>query len=230
MGMPPMKRAAKTSRYNNDLEASYHPQSDGIGVDLGVKSLAIVSDGRIFENINMSSRARRLEKRLRREQRRLSRKYEMRKKKGGSAATASANIEKKKSSVQRLHRRLANLRRNHENQVIHALVEQKPRFITVEDLNVTGMMKNRYLAKAVAQQRFYTFREKLRRKAETIGIEFRIADRFSPSSKTCHACGHVNSGLKLKDRVYICHACGYTEDRDLNAALNLRDTKNYRIA
>ena len=154
----------------------------------------------------------------------------MRKRKGGSAATASANIEKKKSSVQRLHRRLANLRRNHENQVIHALVEQKPRFITVEDLNVTGMMKNRYLAKAVAQQRFYTFREKLRRKAETIGIEFRIADRFSPSSKTCHACGHVNSGLKLKDRVYICHACGYTEDRDLNAALNLRDTKNYRIA
>ena len=94
------------SRYNNDLEASYHPRSDGIGVDLGVKSLAIVSDGRIFENINTSSRARRLEKRLRREQRRLSRKYEMRKKKGGSTATASANIEKKKLSVQRLHRRL----------------------------------------------------------------------------------------------------------------------------
>ena len=191
---------------------------------------SIVSDGRIFENINTSSRARRLEKRLRREQRRLSRKYEMRKKKGGSTATASANIAKKKSSVQRLHQRLTNLRRNHENQVIHALVEQKPRFITVEDLNVTGMMKNRYLAKAVAQQRFYTFREKLRRKAETIGIEFRIADRFYPSSKTCHACGHVHSGLKLKDRVYICHACGYTEDRDLNAALNLRDTKNCRIA
>ena len=154
----------------------------------------------------------------------------MRKKKGGSAATASANIEKKKSSVQRLHRRLANLRRNHENQVIHALVEQKPRFITVEDLNVTGMMKNRHLSKAVVQQRFYSFREKLRRKAEIIGIEFRIADRFYPSSKTCHACGHVHNGLKLKDRVYICPACGYTEDRDLNAALNLRDTKNYRIA
>jgi len=154
----------------------------------------------------------------------------MRKRKGGSAATASANIEKKKLSVQKLHKQLVNLRRNHENQVIHALVEQKPRFITVEDLNVTGMMKNRYLAKAVAQQRFYTFRKKLRSKAETIGIEFRIADRFYPSSKTCHACGHVNSGLKLKDRVYICHACGYTEDRDLNAALNLRDTKNYRIA
>uniref|UniRef100_UPI0022E63666 RNA-guided endonuclease InsQ/TnpB family protein n=1 Tax=Mitsuokella multacida TaxID=52226 RepID=UPI0022E63666 len=142
------------SRYNNDLEASYRPQSDGIGVDLGVKSLAIVSDGRIF----------------------------------------------------------------------------KPRFITVEDLNVTGMMKNRHLSKAVAQQRFYSFREKLRRKAEIIGIEFRIADRFYPSSKTCHACGHVHSGLKLKDRVYVCPACGFTEDRDLNAALNLRDTKNYRIA
>ena len=220
----------ETSRYNNDLEASYHPQSDGIGVDLGVKSLAIVSDGRIFENINTSSRARRLEKRLRREQRRLSRKHEMRKKKGGSAATASANIEKKKLSVQRLHQRLANLRRNHENQVIHALVEQKPRFITVEDLNVTGMMKNHHLSRAVAQQRFYSFREKLRRKAEIIGIELRIAERFYPSSKTCHACGHVHSGLKLKDRVYVCPACGFAEDRDLNAALNLRDTKNYRIA
>ena len=218
------------SRYNNDLEASYHPRSDGIGVDLGVKSLAIVSDGRIFENINRTSRARRLERRLRREQRRLSRKYEMRKKKGGSTATASANIEKKKLSVQRLHQRLANLRRNHENQVIHALVEQKPRFITVEDLNVTGMMKNHHLSRAVAQQRFYSFREKLRRKAEIIGIELRIADRFYPSSKTCHACGHVHSGLKLKDRVYVCPACGFAEDRDLNAALNLRDTKNYRIA
>ena len=220
----------KTSRYNNDLEASYHPQSDGIGVDLGVKSLAIVSDGRIFENINTSSRARRLEKRLRREQRRLSRKYEMRKKKGGSTATASANIEKKKLSVQRLHQRLANLRRNHENQIIHALVEQKPRFITVEDLNVTGMMKNRHLSKAVSEQRFYSFRERLRRKAGIIGIEFRIADRFYPSSKACHACGHVHKGLKLKDRIYVCPTCGYTEDRDLNAALNLRDAKNYRIA
>ena len=135
-----------------------------------------------------------------------------------------------KLSVQRLHQRLANLRRNHENQVIHALVEQKPRFITVEDLNVTGMIKNRHLSKAVSEQRFYSFREKLRRKAEIIGIEVRIADRFYPSSKTCHACGHVHSGLKLKDRVYVCPACGFTEDRDLNAALNLRDTKNYRIA
>lgn len=154
----------------------------------------------------------------------------MRKRKGGSAATASANIEKKKLSVQKLHKQLVNLRRNHENQVIHALVEQKPRFITVEDLNVTGMMKNRHLSKAVAQQRLYSFREKLRRKAEIIGIGFRVADRFYPSSKTCHACGDVHSGLKLKDRVYVCPACGFTEDRDLNAALNLRDTKNYRIA
>ncbi|RGS70496.1 RNA-guided endonuclease TnpB family protein [Mitsuokella sp. AF21-1AC] len=183
-----------------------------------------------IENINTSSRARRLEKRLRREQRRLSRKYEIRKKKGGSTATASANIEKKRLSVQKLHQRLTNLRRNYENQVIHALVEQKPRFITVEDLNVTGMMKNRHLSKSVAQQRFYSLREKLRRKAEIIGIEFRIADRFYPSSKTCHACGHVHGGLKLKDRIYVCPVCGYTEDRDLNAALNLRDTKNYRIA
>ena len=220
----------ETSRYNNDLEASYHPQSDGIGVDLGVKSLAIVSDGRIFENINTSSRARRLEKRLRREQRRLNRKYEMRKKKGGSTATASANIEEKRLSVQRLHQRLANLRRNHENQVIYALVEQKPRFITVEDLNVKGMMKNRHLAKAVAAQRFNHLLAKLKRKAEIIGIEFREVGRFYPSSKTCHDCGHIHKGLNLKDRVYVCPACGYMADRDYNASLNLRDAKEYRVA
>lgn len=216
------------SRYNNDLAASYSPSSKGIGIDLGIKSLAVISDGRTFKNINKSSKVKRLEKRLRREQRRLSRKQEFKKK--GGTATASANIDKQRLKVQKLHKCLTNIRENHENQVIHQIVEQKPRFITVEDLNIKGMMKNQHLAKAVAAERFYSFLSKLKNKAAVIGIEMRVADRFYPSSKTCHSCGHVHKELKLKDRVYICPECGYIADRDYNAALNLRDAKEYQIA
>ena len=218
------------SEYNKDLEASYHITTDGIGIDLGVKDLATVSNGNTFKNINKSSKVKRLEKRLRREQRRLSRKYEFRKKKGGITATASANINKQKLKVQKIHHRIDTIREDYENKVIHEIVNQKPRFITMEDLNVKGMMKNKHLAKAVAAQRFNLMLTKLKRKAQIIGIEFRTVDRFYPSSKTCHTCGHTNKGLKLKDRVYICPKCGYIEDRDFNAALNLRDAKEYRVA
>ena len=218
------------SKHNKDLETAYRTATDGIGIDLGIQDLAVVSDGRKFENINKNSKVKRLEKRLRREQRRLSRKYESKKKKGGKTATASANIEKQKLKVQKLHHRIDEIRKDYENKVIHEIVKQKPRFITVEDLNVKGMMKNRHLAKAVATQRFNCLLTKLKRKAEIIGIEVRIVDRFYPSSKTCHVCGHIHKGLKLKDRVYVCHECGYTEDRDFNASLNLRDAKKYRVA
>ena len=218
------------SKYNKDLEASYHTVTDGVGIDLGVKDLAIVSDGKAFKNINKGSKVKRLEKRLRREQRRLSRKYEFRKKKGGITATASANIDKQKLKVQKIHHRIDTIREDYENKVLHEIVKQKPRFITMEDLNVKGMMKNKHLAKAVAAQRFNLILTKLKRKAQIIGIEFRTVDRFYPSSKTCHTCGHTNKGLKLKDRVYICPKCGYTEDRDFNAALNLRDAKEYQVA
>ena len=218
------------SKYNNDLEASYHTVTDGVGIDLGVKDLAIVSNGKVFKNINNSSKVKRLERQLRREQRRLSRKYEFRKKKGGRNATASASIEKQKLKVQKLHQRIDNIRKDYENKTVHEVVKQKPRFITTEDLNVKGMMKNRHLAKAVAAQRFFSLLSKLKRKAEIIGIEFRTVDRFYPSSKTCHSCGHIHKGLKLKDRVYVCPKCGYTADRDFNASLNLRDTKEYRVA
>ena len=218
------------SKYNKDLEAYYHITTDGIGIDVDVKDLAIVSNGNTFKNINKSSKVKRLEKRLRREQRRLSRKYEFRKKKGGITATASANIDKQKLKVQKIHHRIDTIREDYENKVVHEIVKQKPRFITMEDLNVKGMMKNKHLAKAVAAQRFNLILTKLKRKAQIIGIEFRTVDRFYPSSKTCHTCGHTNKGLKLKDRVYICPKCGYTEDRDFNAALNLRDAKEYRVA
>ena len=218
------------SKYNKDLEASYHTVTDGVGIDLGVKDLAIVSDGKAFKNINKGSKVKRLEKRLRREQRRLSRKYEFRKKKGGIIVTASANIDKQKVKVQKIHHHIDTIREDYENKVVHEIVKQKPRFITMEDLNVKGMMKNKHLAKAVAAQRFNLILTKLKHKAQIIGIEFRTVARFYPSSKTCHTCGHTNKGLKLKDRVYICPKCGYTEDRDFNAALNLRDAKEYRVA
>ena len=218
------------SKYNKDLETSYHTAADGIGIDLGIKDLAVVSNGRTFKNINRSSKVKRLEKRLRREQRHLSRKYEFRKKKGGKTAAASANIDKQKVKVQKIHQRIDKIREDYENKIIHEIVRQKPRFITVEDLNVKGMMKNRHLAKAIAAQRFNHLLAKLKRKAEIISIEFRIVDRFYPSSKTCHSCGHIHKGLKLKDRVYACLQCGYTADRDFNAALNLRDAKEYRVA
>ena len=218
------------SKYNKDLKTSYRTATDGIGIDLGIKDLAVVSNGRKFKNINKSSKVKRLEKRLRREQRRLSRKYESKKKKGGKIATASANIEKQKLKVQKLHQRIKQIREDYENKVIHEIVKQKPCFITVEDLNVKGMMKNRHLAKAVAAQRFNCLLTKLKHKAEIIGIEVHMVDRFYPSSKTCHVCGHIHKGLKLTDRVYVCPECGYTEDRDFNASLNLRDAKKYRIA
>ena len=218
------------SKYNKDLEAAYHITTDGIGIDLGVKDLAIVSNGNTFKNINKSLKVKRLEKRLRREQRRLSRKYEFRKKKGGITATASANIDKQKLKVQKIHHHITTIREDYENKTVHEIVKQKPRFITVEDLNVKGMMKNRHLAKAIAAQRFNHLLAKLKRKAEIIGIELREVDRFYPSSKTCHTCGHINKGLKLKDRMYACPKCGYTADRDYNASLNLRDAKEYRVA
>ena len=219
----------ENSKYNKDLGISYKQYSNGIGIDLGIKDLAVVSNGKVFKNINKSSKVKRLEKRLKREQRRFSRKLESKKRKGGTATT-SANIDKQKLKVQKLYRRISNIRTDYENKVIHEIVEQKPRFITIEDLNVKGMMKNRNLSKSVAAQRFFSFREKLERKSKIIGIEVRIVNRFYPSSKTCNSCGHIKKDLKLSDRIYVCDICGYIEDRDLNAALNLRDAKEYQIA
>ena len=167
-----------------------------------------------------------LEKQLRREQRKLSRKYENLKK---GEPTQKANIRKQKLKVQKLHQRLENIRTDYINKTISEIAKTKPSHITVEDLNVSGMMKNRHLSKAVASQKFYEFRTKLKTKCEEFGIELRIVSRWYPSSKTCHCCGHIKKDLKLSDRVYRC-ACGYTEDRDLNAALNLRDAKTYEIA
>ena len=199
----------------------------GIGIDLGLKDFAICSDGNIYKNINKTQRIRKLEKKLKREQKRLSRKNEFIKKRGGTAT--KSNINKKIVKVQKLHHRLDNIRTDYINKTISRIVNQKPKFITIEDLNVKGMMKNKHLSKAVAEQKFYEFRNKLTTKCNALGIELRIVDRFYPSSKLCHCCGSIKKDLKLKDRIYKCE-CGYIEDRDYNASLNLRDCLTYKIA
>ena len=200
--------------------------NDGIGIDLGLKDFAIISSGKTYRNINKSAGLKKLEKQLIREQRSLSRKYENLKK---GESTQRANIQKQKLKVQKLHHKMDNIRTDYINKTIAEIVKTKPSYITIEDLNVKGMMKNRCLSKAVASQKFYEFRTRLKAKCDENGIELRVADRFYPSSKTCHHCGSVKKNLKLSDRIYRCE-CGYVADRDLNAALNLKDAKTYKIA
>ena len=200
--------------------------NEGIGIDLGLKDFAIVSNGKTYRNINKSAGLKKLEKQLIREQRSLSRRYENLKK---GESTQRANIQKQKLKVQKLHHKMDNIRTDHINKTIAEIVKTKPSYITIEDLNVKGMMKNRCLSKAVASQKFYEFRTRLKAKCDENGIELRVADRFYPSSKTCHHCGSVRKNLKLSDRIYRCE-CGYVADRDFNAALNLKDAKTYKIA
>ena len=199
--------------------------NDGLGIDLGLKDFAIVSNGKIYKNINKSNRIKKLEKKLRREQKCLSRKYKNLKK----GKSTQKNIQKQKLKVQRLYYKIDNIRTDYINKIIAEIVKTKPSYIAIEDLNISGMMKNKYLSKAVASQKFYEFRIKLKLKCKENGIELRVVDRWYPSSKKCHNCGAIKEDLKLSDRIYHCN-CGYVEDRDFNAALNLRDALTYEIA
>ena len=199
---------------------------EGIGIDLGLKDFAIVSNGKTYKNINKSAKLKKLEKQLIREQRSLSRKYENLKK---GESTQRANIQKQKLKVQKLHHKIDDIRTDYINKTIAEIVKTKPSYITIEDLNVSGMMKNKHLSKAVASQKFYEFRTKLQAKCKESGIELRVVDRWYPSSKTCHCCGAIRKDLKLSDRIFRCD-CGYIEDRDFNAALNLRDATTYEVA
>ena len=199
--------------------------NDGIGIDLGLKDFAVVSNGKIYKNINKSAKIKKLEKKLRREQRCLSRKYENLKK----GESTQKNIQKQKLKVQRLHHKIDNVRTDYINKLIAEIVKTKPSYITIEDLNISGMMKNRCLSKAIASQKFYEFRTKLKYKCDENGIELRVVGRWFPSSRICHCCGAIKKDLKLSDRIYRCN-CGYIEDRDLNAALNLRDALTYEVA
>ena len=204
--------------------------NEGVGIDLGLKKFAVVSTGNTYKNVNKCAKMKKLEKQLRREQRSLSRKYEnVKKENAKKGESTQRNIQKQKLKVQKLHHRIENIRTDYINKTIAEIVKTKPSHVTIEDLNVKGMMKNRHLSKAVASQKFREFRTKLKVKCAENSIELRVVDRFYPSSKLCHCCGFVKKDLKLSDRIYKC-VCGYVEDRDLNASLNLRDAKTYQVA
>lgn len=210
-----------------------------LGIDLGIKELAIVSnqDGTMvkkYHNINKTYEVKRLEIKLKREQRKFSRKILINTSHysdNGRPVYSKdlelcKNIQKQKGIIQRLYRRLLNIRTNYLHQTTTEIVKTKPFQIVLEDLNVSGMLKNRHLSKSVSDSKLYEFRRQIEYKAELYGIEVLIADRFYPSSKTCHDCGHIKKDLKLSDRLYRCDCCGNVIDRDVNASINLA---NYNI-
>jgi putative transposase len=198
---------------------SQNTSGNGMGIDLGIKDLAVCSDGTVYKNINKTREARRLKKKKRRLQRSISRKYENNKK--GESYCKTNNIIKSEKELLRVEHRLADIRQNHIHHVTSGIIKRKPSFICIEDLNVSGMMKNRYLAKAVREQEFHMFRQIIAYKSQWNSIKLIVADRFYPSSKKCSCCGNVKRFLKLSERTYRCDACGLVIDRDYNASINL---------
>ena len=194
-----------------------------IGIDLGVKDLAICSNGMIFKNINKTKRVKRINKKLKRLQKKVSRKYELNKQ--GNKYIKTKNIIKLEKQIKLLYRKLLNIRTNYTHQTTSTLIKEKPYRIVMEDLNVKGMMKNKHLSKAIAEQGFYEFKRQMEYKCNFNGIEFVQVDRFYPSSKMCSCCGNIKKDLKLKDRIYKCDNCGLEIDRDYNASLNLMNYK-----
>lgn len=193
--------------------------SDGIGIDLGIKDLAICSDGNTYGNINKTQRVKKLEKRKRRLQRSVSRRYEKNKK--GASYCKTSNIIKREKEILRAIKRLTNIRQNYLHQTTSEIIKRKPSFICMEDLNVSGMMKNKYVSKSLREQKLYEFRRQIEYKSKWNNISVIIADRFFPSSKLCSCCGNIKRDLKLSDRVYKCE-CGNVIDRDFQASLNLK--------
>lgn len=195
------------------------PTNEAIGIDLGIKDLAICSDGNTYKNMNKTQKVKKLEKRKRRLQRSISRSYEKNKK--GESYCKTDNVIKKEKKLLRLNRRLTNIRHDHLHKTTSEIIKRKPSFICIEDLNISGMMKNKHLSKAVQQQEFYEFRRQIEYKSAWNNIPVVIADRFFPSSKLCSCCGNIKKDLKLSDRIYKCE-CGNVIDRDYQAALNLK--------
>ncbi|WCN36894.1 RNA-guided endonuclease InsQ/TnpB family protein [Aneurinibacillus uraniidurans] len=214
-----------------EIQKSYEQakRGDGIGIDVGVSDFVIASDGQIFGNLNKTSAVRRTEKRLKRAQRALSRKYEQRKRGETSATYRRSNIRKAVLRVQALHMRLANMRSAYRSYVVSMLVKTKPAFITLEKLNIKGMVKNRHVARAVSNQGFYDFKLKLLSACRKYGIEVREVSTFYPSSKLCSCCGHKKVQLSLRERTFICENCGTSLDRDFNASLNLKQATEYTV-
>ena len=205
-------------------ESQEKPTNQGIGIDVGIKDLAICSDANIYPNINKTAKVRKLKKKKRRLQRRVSKKYSKNKK--GECYCKTRNIVKSERKLLKVNHRLTNIRHSYLHSVTSEIVSRKPKFIVLEDLNVQGMMKNRHLSEAVQEQCFYEFYRQIEYKCRWLGIEFVTADRYYPSSKMCSCCGNIKKDLKLSDRIYHCSECGFTIDRDFQASVNLM---NYRL-
>ena len=216
--------------YTEDVETKVQnlpDYTDGIGIDLGIKTLATVSDGTILPNIKAFRRVRILNKRLKRLQRKVSRKYLINK---CNKHNKTKNIIKLERRIKLIHRSLKNIRINHIRKFVSELVKKQPQYIAIEDLNVKGMMRNKHLAKDIANCSFYTIKEHLIRKAKERNIVVRLVDRFYPSSKTCSNCGSYKKDLKLSQRVYHCNSCQKEIDRDFNASRNIATTDRYKLA
>ena len=216
--------------YTEDVEAQVKnlpDYTDGIGIDLGIKTLAMASDGTKIPNIKTFRRVRILNKRLKRLQRKVSRKYLINK---CNRNNKTKNIIKLERRIKLIHRSLKNIRINHIRKFVSELVKKQPKYIAIEDLNVKGMMRNKHLAKDIANCSFYTIKEHLIRKAKERNIVVRLVDRFYPSSKTCSNCGSYKKNLKLSQRVYHCNSCQVKIDRDFNASLNIATTDKYKLA
>lgn len=205
-------------------------KSDGIGIDLGVKDFAIVSNGRKFKNVNKTSKMKKLKKKLKRKQRAFSRKLIKNKK--GKNIIYTANMVKDKKAIAKLYVSLSRKRIEYVRYVVNSLVKANslPEYVSIENLNVKGMLKNKHLSDAIKQQLFNYFRQYLIERCSKLSVPVRIIGRYYPSSKMCSKCGTVNKALKLSDRVFRCPKCGYTADRDENASLNIRNCETYDLA
>ena len=200
----------------------------GLGVDLGIKDTAICSNGKVFKNINKTKKVKKLKKKLKREQRKMSRSVEYSKSKKIKLKECK-NFNKKKLKVQKLFYRLNCIRDDYNNKIVDEITRAKLKYITIEDLKVSNMMKNKHLSKAIQEQNFYAIRTKLINKCKERNIELRLVDTFYPSSKTCSYCGEIKKDLKLNDRIYKCCNCGLEIDRDYNASINLEKAKIYKV-
>lgn len=205
---------------NNNINAS----KETIGIDLGIKDFAVLSNGKIYKNINKTAKIKKLKRKLKIKQKQLSKKILIAKKENKSLSNCK-NFLKLKNQIRLIHRRLKNIRLNYLHQITSEIVKTKPSKIVIEDLDVSRMLKNKHLSEKILEQNFYKFREILTYKCKLNNIELVIADRFYPSSKTCSCCGHIKQDLKLKDRVFKCPTCGFEIDRDLNATINLTNYK-----
>ena len=200
----------------------------GLGVDLGIKDTAICSDGRVFKNINKTEKVKKLKKKLKREQRKMSRSVEYSKSEKIKLKELK-NFNKKKLKVQKIFYRLNCIRNDYNNKIVDEITRAKLKYITIENLKVSNMMKNIHLSKAIQEQNFYVIRTKLINKCKERNIELRLVDTFYPSSKTCSCCGSIKKDLKLNDRIYKCSNCGLEIDRDYNAAINLEKAQVYKV-